>query len=260
MIKKTLFTGLSLMAALGVGTAQAAVIPVADLTQTPTTNATQQNDVATPNGGVINDNVDGTLAYYVTTFVFGSESQAHLETFFEFSAGQDRTGIRVQDTGRVDFTNQGDPGDTTFDIGGGGGVGFMAGQTVTLLVRTYWHSTNDGLRATLGTSDDILFNAWVNPTGSATETAVTPGDANMLNDGDLHTLWNANDFFFLTQEILNQGTPGTGGDNSIINTTVLTGSDATFANALALATIPEPASLALVGFGGLLIASRRRRA
>lgn len=253
---KNYLTTLAVMAMVA-ASAQAAVIGVTDLTQTPTADATKQNDVATPNGGVINDNVDGTLAYYVTTFVFGAESQAHMETFWELFGGQDRVGVRVQDTGRVDFTNQSDTGDTTFDIGGGGGAGFMAGESVTLLIRSYWHSTNDGLRGTLGTSDDVLFNVWVNPTGSATETAVSPGDTNMLNDGDLHTLWNASDFFFLTQEILNQGTPGTGGDNSITNTAVLTGADATFENALLAAGVPEPASVALLCLGGLMVMRRR---
>lgn len=44
--------------------------------------------------------------------------------------------------------------------------------------------------------------------------------------------------------------PGTSGDSSISTTVILTGSDATFANALALA-VPEP-STALLGGLGLL--------
>ena len=216
-------------------------IYISDLTQTPTTTAGPvSTNIQTLNGGaVVNPQSNGppaSLSYFVTTFTFGSESQAHIEAFFEATGGQDRMGVRVHDTGLVEVMNSSDPGRTTFSIGGGGGAGFMAGESVTLIVRSYWNSTNDGLRSTLGTSDDMLVNVWVNPTGSATETAVAPGDTNMLNDGDLHSLWNSVNYGFLALEIENQGTPGTGGQNSITNTKLLTGSDATFANALALAT------------------------
>lgn len=260
-MKSKQITFLAAATAIAATTAHAATISVPDLTQTPTADATQTTDIAALNGGVVvnpqtTDPVS--LSYYVTTFSFGTGSTAHLQTFFEFSGGQDRLGVEVQDSGLVQIAKSGDPGRTNTTISGGGAAGFMAGQAVTLLVRSYWDSTNDGLRATLGTGDDMLMNIWVNPTSSSTETAVTPGDANMLNDGDLHTLWNSDRYTFLRQQIFNNGTAGGAGDNSIINTTVFTGSDATFANALAAATIPEPSTAFLGALGALALLRRRR--
>lgn len=241
--------------AFSVFTAQATVINLIDLTQTPTANALN-NELAL--GETVSPNTAGSLSYLVTTFTFGADSQAHIRSWFDFTGGQNRLGVEIQDTGLVQTINQGDPGDTTFTVAGGGATGFMAGQSVTLIVRSYFHSTNDGMRVTGGTSDDMLMNVWVNPTGSATETAVSPGDANMLNDGDLHTLWNSHSYGFLTQEIQNQGTPGTGGQNFITSTRIFTGADATFANALAFATIPEPSALLLGTIGSMLLLRRRR--
>lgn len=268
---KSTYATLLIGSAIAATSAYAAVINVTDFTQAPPANPTDGRfDVATPNGSVVNPNTNGSLVYYVTTFTFGSESQAHISTFWELSAFQDRTGITVEDTGLVSFNNDGDPGRTTFDINPAGNgptlsVGEMAGQTVTMIFRSYFNTGNDALRATNTTGDDMLMNIWVNPTGSSTENTPAGGfgsngvaTANMLSDGDMQTLWNTSSYTYLSQRIQNQSTPGTGGQNSITNTRVFTGADATFANALAFATIPEP-STALLGGLGMLALLRRRR-
>jgi len=83
--------------------------------------------------------------------------------------------------------------------------------------------------------------------------------ANANYTGDVSSRpWNSSGFETFRQRIANNSTPDTAGDSSILNTTIFTGTDATFANALAAATIPEP-STALLGGLGLLALLRRRR-
>jgi hypothetical protein len=97
-----------------------------------------------------------------------------------------------------------------------------------------------------------LPNGYVKQNGSG-----TVANANFTGDVAGHP-WNSSQFFLLRQRIDNNFTPGTAGNTSILNTKVLTGSDATFANALALATIPEPSAALLGGLGALLLLRRRR--
>ena len=68
----------------------------------------------------------------------------------------------------------------------------------------------------------------------------------MLADGDLHSLWNAFDYFYLTQEIQNQGTVGGSGNNTITDTPVLTGAEATFPRALKYALEGGPTAAGVV--------------
>jgi len=219
-------------------TSRAGEINIIDHSLTPDGSgivSDQQTDIKTPNGGVaVLPNTNGLdPVYAVTTFTFGTGSLAHIDSFFEFTGGQDRLGVRVEDTGLVTFLNQGDPGDTSFTIAGGGAAGFMAGQSVTLLIKQHYDTSNDSLRATQGTGDDNLMNIWVNPTGASVE-------GSGLSAGDMHTLWNSYGYGFYTQRIRNENTPGTAGQSSITDTVILTGTDATFANALALATGSTP--------------------
>jgi len=173
-----------------------------------------------------------------------------------------RVGIEVQDTGLVQTISTGDgilqavspttPKRTTVNL-----AQDMAGQTITLLAKLQYDATLSAtydarttLNGALSTSDDTLMNVWINPDGTDVE-------GSGLTAGDMYALWNSAGFNWFRQTIQNQSTPGTAGTSSIIDTTVLTGSDATFANALALA-VPEP-STALLGGLGLLAFMRRRR-
>ncbi len=252
---------------------QAAVISITDYTLVPngtdygnssanTVLEDQRTNINTANGGTIVKSTDP-VAFYVTTFSFGSSTSADIYLNFTASAGQDRLGIKAT-VGGV-FTVHGGGGSAqSFNIGSS-----LAGQTVTIVGKFLFdadHSVDYGRN---NASDDTIATFWINPTVSDTEGSGLPDGyvkqngsgtvANASFTGDVagHP-WNSSDFHLLRQRIDNNFTPGTAGNTSILNTKVLTGSDATFANALALATIPEP-SAALLGGLGLLAPLRRRR-
>lgn len=236
----TIFAGLS---------AQAAVINIADHSFAPDgsgTNAYQQSDIAGPNGGnVLPAGASSHIAYFVTTFTFGANSDAHLQANFRATGGQPRVGVEVRDDGLVAFVGTGDSTQTNFNFNQD-----MAGQTVVLLVKAHYDPTHNVTYGKANTSDDTLFNVWINPTSSAVE-------GSGQSAGDMQTVWNSATFGFFGQTVQNQNTPGTAGTSSITNTVVLTGADATFENALAIA-VPEPSALALVGLSSLALLRRRR--
>lgn len=229
--------------------ANAAIISIPDHSFTPdgsTTFAYQQTDIATPNGGnVLPAGTSVHVAYFVTTFIFGENSDAHLQANFRATGGQPRVGIEIQDTGIVQFIGTGDTTRTSFNFNQD-----MAGQTIVLLVKAHYDPNHNVTYGKTNEADDTLFNAWINPTSSSVE-------GSGQSAGDIQTVWNSATFGFFGQTIQNQSTPGTAGTSFITNTVVLTGSDATFENALAIA-IPEP-STALLGGLGLLALLRRRR-
>jgi hypothetical protein len=232
-------------------TAQSAIIGISDYSLTPdgsTTTGTQDTDIETPNGGsrVLDTGVTKTV-YLVTIFNFGASSDAHITGQFYAnvppSAG--RLGIEVQDSGLVRII--GTSPLPSFDL-----ATDLAGQTVTLLAKLNYDPTNDVTYSQSNTSNDTIMNVWVNPTTSSLE-------GSGLAAGDLSTVWNSAAFRHFRQAIANQSTPGTSGDSSITDTVILTGADATWANALSAATVPEPSTTALLGLGGLALILRRRK-
>lgn len=207
-----------------------------------------QTDIATPNGGnVLPTGPTTRVAYFITAFSFGTGSDAHLEANFRATGGQPRVGVRVQDTGQVTFIGTGDGTRTSFNFNQD-----MAGQTVTLLVKAYYDQTNNVTYGKANASDDTLFNVWINPTIASVE-------GSGQSAGDMQTVWNSATFGFFGTNIQNQNTPSTAGASQIHSTVILTGSDATFANALDLAVVPEPSTTALLGLGGLALILRRRK-
>jgi hypothetical protein len=238
--------------ALGAATsAQAAVIGLSDYSLAPDgqnlTTTFQNTNVNTLNGGTVLPASGTPVVYFVTTFTFGEASDAHLQAqFYVNETSAPRLGVEVQDTGLVQFIATNDTTRTSFNF-----AQDMAGQTVTLLAKLSYDANNNVTYGKTNTADDTIMNVWVNPTISAVE-------GSGLAAGDMSTIWNSAGFNWFRQTIQNQSTPSTAGASSIINTTILTGSDATFANALAIATIPEPAA-ALLGGIGLLALLRRRR-
>jgi len=253
---------------------QAAVISVADYTLVPdstnygdsnanTVLQDQRTDINTANGGTIVKSTDP-VAFYVTTFSFGTSTSADIYLNFTASAGQDRLGIKAT-VGGI-FTVHGGGGSAqTFNIGSG-----LAGQTVTIIGKFLFDATHSDTYGRNNASDDTIATFWINPTVSDTEGSGLPdgylkqnGSGTVPNanfTGDVAGQpWNSSEYFLLRQRIDNNFTPGTAGNTSILNTKVLTGPDATFANALTLATIPEP-SAALLGGLGMLALLRRRRA
>ncbi len=211
---------------------RAAEIDIPDHSFVPdgsTTNAYQQTDIATPNGGnVLPSGASVHVAYFVTTFTFGENSDAHLQANFRATGGQARVGVEIQDTGLVQFVGSGDTTRTNFNFNHD-----MAGQSVVLLVKAHYDPNHNVIYGKSNASDDTLFNVWINPTGSSVE-------GSGQSAGDMQTVWNSATFGFFGQTILNQSTPGTAGTSFITDTVVLTGADATFANALALATGGTP--------------------
>jgi hypothetical protein len=213
--------------------AQGAEINIPAISLTPDgTNATEvlrtQINVLNTGGADVLPATNGTVVYFVSTYTFGAGSDAHFISRFNATGGQDRLGIEIQDNGMIQFVSTNDPGRTSVNL-----ARDMAGQTITLLVKQHYNSSNDSLRTTFGTSDDTLMTVWVNPDNSDVE-------GSGLTAGDMHTLWNSATYRYFTQTIQNQSTPGTAGASSITNTKILTGTDANWANALALATGGTP--------------------
>ncbi len=203
---------------------QSAEIAIDDFSPTPdgsTTTFSQGTDVKTENGGV--NVLAGTtdMAYVITTFTFGTGSDAHLQAGWSTAAiptSTNRLAIRVEDTGQVTWQGSGDTSRTSFDF-----AQDMAGETVTLLMKFDYDVNRNTANA-----DDTLANTWVNPTNSSVEGADLGRAA-----GDLSTIWNSSGFVGFAQLVYNESTPNiAGAESSITDTTILTGADATWPRAL----------------------------
>jgi len=255
MRTRTLCLTLIAAAALASGSAHAAVINISDHSFAPdgsTTASVQNTNINTPNGGTVLPASGTPVVYLVTTYTFGTGSDAHLQTqFYVNETSAPRLGIEIQDTGLVQFLGSGDSTKTNFNF-----AQDMAGETVVLLAKLSYDATNNVTYGKSNVSDDTIMNVWVNPDGSDVE-------GSGLSAGDMSTIWNSAGFNWFRQIVQNQSTPGTAGTSTITNTVILTGADATFANALEAAgvgtPIPAPAALpaglAILG----LVAVRRRR-
>ncbi len=269
MRSKTVSTALAVITILAAGSVQAAVINLADYSLTPDgqnlATTFQNTNVNTLNSGSVLPASGTPTVYVVSTFTFGTDSNAHLQwQFYVNETSAPRIGIEVNDdgliqtigTGNGQLLGNGTPKRTTVNL-----TQDMAGQTITLLAKLHYDATlSDTYQATSNgvtptNSDDTLMNVWINPTSSSVE-------GSGLSAGDLYALWNSAGFNWFRQTIQNQNTPGTAGDSLITNTVILTGDDATFANALAFAVppVPEPGTLVLLALGGLvgLLIVRRR--
>jgi hypothetical protein len=232
--------------------AHAAVINLPNYSLTPDgqnlTTTFQNTNVNVLNGNTSVLPASGTpVVYFVTSFTFGLGSDAHMQAqFYVNQTSAPRLGIEVQDTGLVSIIGTGTPLPTV------NLAQDMAGQTITLLAKLQFDANNSVTYSQSNPSNDTVMNVWVNPTLSDVE-------GSGLSAGDMSTIWNSAGFNWFRQTIQNQLTPGTAGDSTISNTTILTGSDATFANALAIA-VPEPSAALLGGLGALAFLRRRRSA
>jgi len=270
MTMKTTLTALSIVGLL-VAAAQANVIPVPDYSLVPDGTEygdsgshavfeDQRFDVNAANGGTI---VNGSfpVVFLVSTFSFGEDTGADVNLNFTASLGQSRLGIQVKVNGEVRSTGDGQDSLLDYDFGSS-----LAGQDVTIIGKFEFDANNNVAYGRSNNSEDSFATFWINPTTASEEGSgwkLLPGnpptDPNPNLKGDFTSnLWNSSSFHLLRQRIDNNGTPETAGTTSILDTTILTGDDATFENALLAAGIPEPASLALMGLGGLMMVKRRR--
>lgn len=263
------FAALSALAAV---TSQAAVIGITDYSLVPNgLNEPATTFQNTNLGSNIFNGTNGQVIYVVSTFTFGAASDAHLQwAFSTTNTSANRLGIEVQDTGLVQTLGSGSGilqniSPTTNKRSTVNLATDMAGTTITLLAKFYFNSTVSsdlGARTAAlpagseSTADDTIMNIWINPDLSDVEGDLS-SHAAMIGNGDMYAVWNSTGFAHFRQTIQNQNTPGTSGTSTIGDTTILTGTDATFANAMALA-IPEPSAALLGGLGFLALLRRRR--
>ncbi len=240
-------------AMLAVSSGHAAVFSVPDYSLSPdgtTASPFQSYNITANNGGSPILSTSGDVVYFITTFTWAANTNADLVVNFAASAGQDRLGVRINNTGALDTYGDGNtPISSNPDYNFGAQ---MDGQTVILIAKLQYDLTNNVTYGSGNASDDTLMNVWVNPTISSVEGSGTSA-------GDQWTLWNSAGYHQFEQRIFNNSTPGTSGASFITNTTILSGADATFENALLYAgVVPEPSSLALLSLGGLMFLRRRR--
>jgi hypothetical protein len=259
---------LAAASALAAAPVSAGLIPIDDYLLAPDgqnlATTFQHTDVNALHRGQVLPALGTPTVYVVSRFAFGTGSDAHLQWQFSTSASvANRIGIEVQDSGLVQTLGTANgilqavspttPKRTTFNL-----AQDLAGQTITVLAKLQYDATFSdfydarvSFNGTASTSDDTLMNVWINPDLSAVE-------GSGLSAGNLYALWNSAGFSYFRQNIQNQFTPGGAGAAAITETRILTGADATFANALALAVVPEPSSWGLFALGGLALFLRRR--
>jgi hypothetical protein len=269
------------VAALAASSAHGAVINISDYTLVPDgtnfgfSNALgnteeQRTNFKATNGNLATVNAAQPVAYFVTTFTFGTGTSATINLNFGASAGQERLGISITSAGLAAGSGDGDSYNAFFDYDFGSS---MSGQTVTIMGKFQFDANNSVTYGETNASNDTVATFWINPTVGTLEGSGLPDGYVKPNNlpvvgttipnanytGDVSSRpWNSSGYETFRQRIANNSTPGTAGSSSITNTTILTGTDATFSNALALATVPEP-STALLGGLGLLALLRRRR-
>lgn len=277
-MKMNRITSLAAASAIATAAAQAATIGISDYTLVPdgtnygSTNANlpavqdaQITNIQTANGGQTIVNAAFPVVYVVTTFSYGTGTLADIRLNFSASLGQDRLGIRITDNGIANTVGDGSDNSSDLDFDGAAAnpASTMAGQTVTILAKFEFNANYSTIYGRSNAGEDSFATFWINPTISDSEGSGRPNGADSVPNanftGDFASnLWNSSSFVLLEQRISNNSTPGTAGSSSILDTTVLIGTDATFANALALATIPEPSATLLGGLGLLALLRRRR--
>ena len=264
-------------AALAASSAQAAIINIADYTLTPDgTNygssnhylntEEQRTNIKALNDNLATVNAAQPVAFFVTTFTFGADTLASINLNFGASLGQERLGISITSSGLAFGSGDGQNYNAFYDYDFGSSMG---GQAVTIIGKFQYDVNNSVIYGQTNTGNDTIATFWINPTtatleGSGLPEGYTRPDgggtiANASYTGDVSSRpWNSASFETFRQRIANNSTPGTAGASSITNTTILTGTDATFASALALATVPEPSAALLSGLGFLALLRRRR--
>jgi len=264
-------------AALAASSAQAAIINIADYTLTPDgTNygssnhylntEEQRTNIKALNDNLATVNAAQPVAFFVTTFTFGADTLASINLNFGANVGQERLGISVTSGGLAFGSGDGDTYSAFYDYDFGSSMG---GQAVTIIGKFQYDVNNSVIYGQTNTGNDTIATFWINPTTATLEGSGLPDGytrpdgggtiANASYTGDVSSRpWNSASFETFRQRIANNSTPGTAGASSITNTTILTGTDATFASALALATVPEPSAALLSGLGFLALLRRRR--
>ena len=211
--------------------AGAAVINIPDFSFTPDGSTTVLTDTTALPTTLPSSSPE--IIYVVATFNWGAGSDAHLTWQFRTSGGAGRSVLRIEDNGAVNFF----PG--SFNLSQD-----MAGTSLTVICQLDYDA-NYNFNGSGGR--DTRQSLWFSPTAGSMEG--TP---------DATDTWNNVGFASMNLIVDNQSTPGTAGDSGISDLVILTGADATFANALAFAGIPEPSVALLSGLGSLLLLRRRR--
>jgi len=168
---------LAAVSAVAASSAQAAIINIADYTLTPDgTNygssnhylntEEQRTNIKALNDNLATVNAGQPVAYFVTTFTFGTDTLATINLNFGAGLGQERLGISITAAGLAAGSGDGDGYNAFFDYDFGSSI---AGETVTIMGKFQFDANNSVTYGETNAGNDTIATFWINPTGATLE-------------------------------------------------------------------------------------------